>query len=317
MSIIDEIKAQQAARTAALENVEIAQSSNLTINPHQMNQFSGSLPIFDLDGPAGDGPVSIEKNIPSALKVDNIVLTEIHAFQQPEGGFARAEERNAAGGDWNWMTQIEGTMALPMAVLGFIEDGEFEQHPVYDDSSMTFVTSRALEVYFKSPFRVPEESVEQMRQAAIDHEFVPAELGDRVRESKRKELFHLQAKSTGSNTRDRILSRQTHGMQIESFTLTAPRDASTRPNDSSGNPVPEYEDFLRSFEENLHRVIVSLASGESVSKAGRLSTAITGVNGQYPLRATCASLSWGTPVMGGKEVTSVGFFPASTSYPEG
>ena len=325
-SPIERIRLQAEKRKAALEGVEISTTSNLTITADALNHFTGSVPDYDWDSPS-DVPLSIEGGIPCALRVGRIVVTEMRAFMQPEGGFQAGQDRvNTSGNetDWNYMNQIEATIALPGARIGYMDGEEFISHPMYEDESMIFVTSRALEAYIKSPFRVTPEVVEGLREAVLARGFVPADLGDNpARVSKRQDLWHLQALAVGGNKRDKIIARQQSGLPLESFTLTAPRELSNRPTDSDGQAIPEFEDFMRHIEENLHRVTVGLATGENISEAGSLSTAITGVNAPYPLRATTASLTWISEIQGEtqtfQEKHPVNFFPdisASDEAPE-
>lgn len=292
MSIIDTINQAAAARQDVLKDVDINTSSNTTVTAHTLSKFAGTYPRYDYDSDS-DMPVEVMAVPNCALDVKDIVLTEIRGFKQPEGGFTKMEERLANGGEANWMNQMEFTIALPGARLGFIEDEQFVAHPLWkDDSDMPFVKSRALEIYAKTPFKITDELMTEIQQAVLDHGFVPVDLGDQPRESKREDLFHLNALAMGGTRRDKIIARQSSGLQLANLTLTAPRDISNRPTDAQNQPIPEFENFLLSLEQNLHRVTVMLAAGESIPRAGSLSTAITGVNGRYPLRATTASLAY-------------------------
>lgn len=312
-NVLDLLRQQNAERAAQLDGVEIPESSNLDVVAGTLVKFTGSVPIFDPDGAAGADPTHIEGGVPCALDLRQATMriTEAHAFQQPRGGLDKAEADRAQGLEPEMMNQVEGSLAIMGAKIGFMDGEDFLPHPMYEDHLWDFITSRALEIYWKSPFRTPDDIVEDFRQTLLENEphgFVPADLGNQPRESRRTERWHLQAPSSGSNIREKILARQRTGFLVHTITLAAPREPLPQAN---GVLRAEWKDFMYSIEMNLHRVTVALASGATRSDAGRLSSSLTGVDNIYPLRATVATFNWSHPVMGGTEERTLSLFPES------
>lgn len=313
LNILDMMREQDEARENLLEGVEVAQSTNTTYYAHKLNPFLGSVVKFDYEGPAGDGPTNIFTDVPCAIKIDRAVITEMKCFEQPEGGYAKAQARIvASGGDvndrehveWKWQRQLEGVISLPSAKIGYMDNDDFVPAFEYNKSSLKLMTDRALEVHFKSPFKVPNDACEEMRVAIRDHGFMPVEMTPEQMSTKRKDLWNMQARNSGGNPRQVIIERQEHGLEINEFTLLAPKAPEAR----SAQAQPEFEDFMRAWLINAHRVSVDIAKGASAREAGRMSTVITGVHNGYPLRATAQSLAWHTPKMGGFDEHRVTFF---------
>lgn len=316
MDILQIVQKQLEERSAIIpENVRTG--TNLTVTASSLSDedvskgvkhlitFTGTVPTWAADAPANAGPSETHENVPCALDLTKaqIVLTEAHAFRQPRGG----QEAYQAAVDKKLppeelakllMNQVEFSVSLVGATIGFmLPDGTYMPHPMYSDPKYAGVASRALEMYCKTPFTTSEDVIETMEELRLElferAGFLPAQLGERAQPSKREDLWHLQAPTKGSNVRDQILSRQESGLKLDSVEILAPRPLADRPPAAGTNvPRPEFENFMDSLERNLQRVALDLASGKSATEALRLSSAITGVDGQYPLRATVASLAY-------------------------
>jgi len=319
----DFINANTAQRGDTLVGVVVPTSSAVFVKMGELNPFTGSIPCWDPEGAIGDGPTDIIGGIPGLLDCRNAhaVITEMHYFEQFKGGAASAQRLREQGLDPEVQKMLELTVSIIGAKIGYESDGEFVAHPMYapwdpetGQADLSFITSRALEAYLKTVFNPNDDVVMQLQQIALTNGFVPIDLpqSNPDRQSLRAgEIFHIAAHAGNGNARARILERQKNGLAIDGFSIRPPRDE-VFINDQ-GVEVLDYTDFFRSTEENLHRAVSILAEGpplnedgtpelnyqgrpvNAATKAGRLSSAITGVNGQFPLRATVSTVDIKTP----------------------
>ena len=322
-SFLDLARQQAEQRTALLDGVEITANTNITFHSHQLNPFVGTMAQFDYQGPAGDGPTNLFTGVPCGLKLSKAVITEAKCFDQPTGGYAKGLARVLdLGGDakdtdhpeWKWQRQMEFVISLPGAKLGYVENDRFVPEFAYEDPTLSIMTRRALEIHGKTPFTVPEDATEEVREALLNGSmeedgreipgFIPVVLTQAQQSEKRIDHWNIQAFNKGGNPAQVIQERQLNGFPISEFTIVGPREG------DDTNPTEDFHDFMLAWQISAHRVAVALKSGEDPQKAARMSTVITGLSNNYPNRVTFQGVAWDIPKMGGKTSHRVTFFPA-------
>lgn len=224
------------------------------------------------------------------LREGKLVLTEIAAYRQVKGGQDVAERLRAAGHEdkieWQWVVEMTVNCVGGRLMFGPTSDN-LRPLPFYDDPEFQRVTNQVPIMYVKSPFTVPEEVVEQLREIVyrpVDeggYSFGPAQLGQRRSDAKREQHYHLVAPGRS------YVERRSTGMPLQNLTVLPGRPVSQWQTDDKNNKVPEFLDPVSAWQANVETAMVK---GRT-----KLVSSITGFDGRQgdnPLRATAAGLTY-------------------------